>query len=400
MTLRLFTFTGLFTLLLATSVGAFRPIAVNELNVAIRGYDPVAYFTEGQPVRGSELLPVEWNGAIWQFSKGSHRRAFLADPAKYAPQYGGHCALCISVGNTTPFDPEAFVIRDDRLYLFQSKEVRDLWLESPEARIAAGAQTYTDYVQHVTSGSGAVRMNELLPRVLFVITSHAVLGDTGEPTGAFLSEITHPHKVLRDAGFFVNFVSPEGGPAPIDPKSHDLSDPVNRAFLENDRYAFQLANTLTPDLVKTGDYVGIFYAGGHGTMYDLADNEALQALTREIYEDGGVVGAVCHGPVGLVNVTLSDGSYLVDGKRVAAFTNEEEEAVGLTEVMPFLLEDVLVERGATMVEAPNFQKSVAVDGRLVTGQNPASATGVGEAMREALRERLDQLNARTTKINP
>ena len=134
--------------------------------------------------------------------------------------------------------------------------------------------------------------------------------------------------------------------------------------------------------VEAADYDAIYFAGGHGTMWDLPDNDALKRLTADIYEAGGVVSAVCHGPAALVNVTLSDGSHLVDGKELAAFTNDEEAAVELTEAMPFLLETKLRERGARFKAAPNFESNVVVSERLVTGQNPASATGVAEAIVE------------------
>ena len=119
-------------------------------------------------------------------------------------------------------------------------------------------------------------------------------------------------------------------------------------------------------------------------MWDLADNTELAAIAAQIYDNGGVVGAVCHGPAGLVNIRLGNGKYLVDGKNVSAFTNEEERAVGLYDTVPYLLADALRERGATHLPAPNFQKQVVVSERLVTGQNPASATGVAEAMRDVL----------------
>ncbi|MDE2049326.1 MAG: type 1 glutamine amidotransferase domain-containing protein, partial [Betaproteobacteria bacterium] len=128
----------------------------------------------------------------------------------------------------------------------------------------------------------------------------------------------------------------------------------------------------------------VFYAGGHGAMWDLPDNAALAAITARIYERGGAVAAVCHGPAGLLNVKLADGRYLVAGKQLSAFTDDEERAVGLADVVPFLLASQLQARGATHLAAPNWKPQVVVDGRLVTGQNPASATGVGEALRDVL----------------
>jgi putative intracellular protease/amidase len=146
----------------------------------------------------------------------------------------------------------------------------------------------------------------------------------------------------------------------------------------------QLGHTLRPDEVDAADYDAVFFAGGHGTMWDFRQNTTLAAIGRDVYEAGGVVAAVCHGPAGIVDITLSDGRPLVEGRRVAAFTNDEEQAVGLTKVVPFLLQDALEERGATHVGAANFTAHVIVDGRLVTGQNPASAAGTGKATVEVL----------------
>jgi len=215
-------------------------------------------------------------------------------------------------------------------------------------------------------------------KVLFVLTSHDRKGD--KPSGFYLSEATHPHKVLSQAGYDIDFVSPKGGKAPADPDGIKLSDPVNAAFLDNPSLRGAIENTKRPSEVDANDYAAIFYAGGHGTMWDLPDNTELATLATRIYERGGVVAAVCHGPAGLVNVKLSDGRYLVAGKDVAAFTNDEERAAKLDAVVPFLLADRLTERGARHQPAPNWQPKVVVSERLVTGQNPASATGVGEAM--------------------
>lgn len=219
-------------------------------------------------------------------------------------------------------------------------------------------------------------------KVLFVLTSHATKGSTGEETGFYLSEAAHPWKVLHKAGYQVEFVSPKGGKAPVD--GFDLEDAVNKEFWENPACQEGINNTMTPQQVNTADYAAIHYVGGHGTMWDFRDNEELASLATAIYEKGGVVSAVCHGPAGLINIKLNDGSYLVDGKKVSGFTNEEEEAAGLTDVVPFLLEDELIKRGADFQKTDNWAIKVSVDGRLVTGQNPASATAVGEALLEQL----------------
>jgi putative intracellular protease/amidase len=222
----------------------------------------------------------------------------------------------------------------------------------------------------------------IVTKVLMVLTSHADLGDTGHKTGYYLPEVAHPWKVFTEAGYQVDFVSPKGGEAPMD--GVDPSDPVQQAFLDDPDVAAALRSTLAPEQANPSDYDVIFYAGGHGTMWDFPDNTQLAKVAAEVYEGGGVVAALCHGPAGLVNVRLSDGSYLVAGKEVSAFTNEEETAVGLTEVVPFLLQTKLTERGARHTGTENFAAYVVADGRLVTGQNPASATGVAERVVELL----------------
>ena len=224
--------------------------------------------------------------------------------------------------------------------------------------------------------SGATR------RAVFALTSHSQLGDTGNETGYYVPEAAHPWKVLTDNGFAVDFISPAGG-APT-PTGYDPQDEVQREFLADRELAAKLAATRRPGDIAPDDYDAILYVGGHGTMWDFPDDEDLAGVARGIYETGGVVAAVCHGPAGLVNLKLSDGSYLLDGKDVAGFTNAEEEAVQLAEVVPFLLETKLKERGARHTGANNFAAHVVVSDRLVTGQNPASAAGVAEAIVDAL----------------
>ncbi len=219
-------------------------------------------------------------------------------------------------------------------------------------------------------------------RILFVLTSHDRKGPAdamdAAPSGFYLSEVTHPHKVLIEAGFSIDFVSPKGGKAHVD--GLDLEDPVNAAFWNDAVLRKAIENTLAPSQVDPDAYAAIFYAGGHATMWDFPDNTKLAAIAASIYERGGVVSAVCHGPAGLLNIKLADGHYLVADKEISAFTNEEERAVGLYETVPFLLADALQERGARHLPAADFQVQVVVSESLVTGQNPASAKGVAEAM--------------------
>ena len=226
--------------------------------------------------------------------------------------------------------------------------------------------------------------NSIKSRVLFVVTSHDKKGDTGKPTGFYLSEVSHVWEVLYNAGYEIDFVSPKGGKAPVD--GFDLNDTVNKEFWGNTRYRHKIENTLNPSNINPADYVAIFYAGGHGAMWDFADNAALAVIGGKIYENGGIVSSVCHGPAALVNIKLSNGKYLIDGKKINSFTNEEEVAVGLDKVVPFLLESKLIERGAKFEKSGLWQPHVIVDQRLVSGQNPASAKGVGEATLDELKK--------------
>jgi putative intracellular protease/amidase len=228
-----------------------------------------------------------------------------------------------------------------------------------------------------------------MSRILFVLTSHDRKGPAGTgaaPSGFYLSEVSHPHQVLTGAGHTIDFVSPRGGKTQVD--GFDLGDPVNAAFWNNPVLRQATEATLTPAQIDPDAYAAIFYAGGHATMWDLPDAAELAAIAARIYERGGVVAAVCHGPAGLVNIRLSDGRYLVAGKEVSAFTNDEERAVGLYDVVPFRLADKLTARGARHLPTANFQAQVVVSERLVTGQNPASAKGVAEAMLPLLNGRF------------
>jgi putative intracellular protease/amidase len=195
--------------------------------------------------------------------------------------------------------------------------------------------------------------------------------DTGQETGYYLGEVSHPWEVLHKAGYEIDFVSPKGGTPPVD--GFDLKDPVNKEFWENKEYKNKIDHSLTPSQVNPNEYSTIFYAGGHGAMWDFADNTELAAIASKIYENGGIVAGVCHGPAGLVNIKLNNGKYLVDGKKINAFTNEEESEVKLTNVVPFLLEDKLKERGAKFEKSGLWQNHVVTDQRVITGQNPQSA---------------------------
>lgn len=223
-------------------------------------------------------------------------------------------------------------------------------------------------------------MSKSIKPVLIVMTSHGTKGDAGESTGFYLSEVTHPLAVLDAAGIPVVFASIQGGEPPVD--GLDLSDATNARYWNDPDFRHAIAHSKVLGDIDSRDYSAIFFAGGHGAMWDFPSSDAVKLKTREVWEAGGVVAAVCHGPAALVNVTLTDGSYLVAGRKVAAFTDVEEEAVGLTQVVPFLLSSKLAEHGGLMQSAAEWTCNVSVDGKLVTGQNPQSASAVGEAIRD------------------
>jgi putative intracellular protease/amidase len=219
--------------------------------------------------------------------------------------------------------------------------------------------------------------------VLFVLTSHGTKGDTGQATGFYLGEVTHPLAELEAAGIAVEFASIQGGEPPVD--GLDLDDPINARYWNDAGFLEAIRSTAKLDDVESARYAAIFFAGGHGAMWDFPTSAAVARVTREVYEQGGAVAAVCHGPAALVNVKLSDGRWLIDGKHLSAFTDSEERAVGLADTVPFLLASKLSERGARHEAAPDWTAKVVIDGRLVTGQNPQSASGVGAALRDVLK---------------
>lgn len=218
-------------------------------------------------------------------------------------------------------------------------------------------------------------------RILVVVTSHDRLGETGEKTGYWLSEVAHFDRVVRAHGYGVDFVSPKGGKPPLDERSNDTADADNAAFLADAAAVAQLNASATPTAVRADDYAAIYYAGGHGPMWDLPDNQELAALARAIYERGGVVAAVCHGPAGLLHLTLGDGTLLLAGRPVTGLSNTEEWLSGKSKAVPFSLQDELTKRGGRYEKATlPFGSFVRVSDRLITGQNPASARAVAEAV--------------------
>ena len=208
-------------------------------------------------------------------------------------------------------------------------------------------------------------------KVLFVITSHEKMGNTDRKTGFHLGEVSHVYKPIHDAGYEIDFVSPKGGKTFM--YGTDMNDSLNLWFVQNPAAYHKLTHAMKPAEVDPSHYAAIYYVGGHGTMWDLPDHKAISQIAKTIYENKGILAAVCHGPSGLVNLKLSNGEYLVKGRKLTSFTDNEERAAQQEHVVPFLLETTLRERGALFSVAENWQEHVVVDGRLITGQNPASA---------------------------
>ncbi|TJZ94106.1 type 1 glutamine amidotransferase domain-containing protein [Paracoccus gahaiensis] len=224
-----------------------------------------------------------------------------------------------------------------------------------------------------------------MPKALIILTSHDRLGDTGTPTGFYWEELAAPYWILSDAGWQVELASVQGGNPPADPSSatdETMTDEVRR-FMADDAAMNRLAHTEKLDEIDVSGCDIVYLPGGHGTMWDLPESQALGQLLATAWDKGAVIGAVCHGPAGLLSARLPSGKPLVDGRRVAGFTNSEEEAAGLTDTVPFLLEDQLKAQGARHEKGPDWQPFALADGRLVTGQNPASSAEVARLMLQA-----------------
>ncbi len=222
--------------------------------------------------------------------------------------------------------------------------------------------------------------------VLMVLTSHDQLGNTGKKTGFWLEEFAAPYYVLKDAGAKVILASPRGGQPPLDPKSDeaDSQTDATRRFKKDPAAQAELASTKKLTDVSATDFDAVFYPGGHGPLWDLANDKSSVALIEAMQAAGKPVAAVCHAPAVLRDVKAPDGLPLVKGKRVTGFTNTEEEAVGLTNVVPFLVEDMLKGNGGNYSKGGDWQSYVLTDGILVTGQNPASSEAAAKALLKLL----------------
>ncbi|HJV80067.1 type 1 glutamine amidotransferase domain-containing protein [Noviherbaspirillum sp.] len=225
-------------------------------------------------------------------------------------------------------------------------------------------------------------------KILMVLTSHDQLGNTGKKTGFWLEEFAAPYYVFKDAGADITLASPQGGQPPLDPKSDDptAQTDATRRFKSDAESQAALARTVKLSEVSAGDYDAVFYPGGHGPLWDLAEDRDSIRLIETMYAASKPVAAVCHAPGVLRHAKTSDGTPLVKGKGVTGFTNTEEAAVQLTEIVPFLVEDALVKNGGKYSKEADWHPHVVVDGTLITGQNPASSEPAAAALLQMLRQ--------------
>jgi putative intracellular protease/amidase len=235
--------------------------------------------------------------------------------------------------------------------------------------------------------NGETENKKVMKKVLFVVTSHDKLGDTGEKTGFWTEELAAPYYELLDNGIEIDIATPLGGQPPIDPKSEDPSAATeDTKRFDSDKVLLEkLKNTHKLADINQADYDAVFYPGGHGPLWDLAEDKNSEALIAAFYSNNKPVGFVCHAPGVLKNVKVN-GEFLVKGKKVTGFSNTEEEAVGLTKIVPFLLEDVLQKNGAIYSKVGDWQPYAVEDGLLITGQNPASSKLVAKKILQQLKK--------------
>ncbi|QVV59433.1 type 1 glutamine amidotransferase domain-containing protein [Leclercia sp. Colony189] len=224
-------------------------------------------------------------------------------------------------------------------------------------------------------------------KVLMVLTSHSELGNTGKKTGFWLEEFAAPYYVFKDAGAEVVLASPAGGQPPLDPKSDlpDFQTGMTDRFKADPAAQRELANTLKLDSVRQDDFDAVFYPGGHGPLWDLAESQTSISLIEAFTRAGKLTGFVCHAPGVLRHVKAASGEPLVKGRQVTGFTNGEEADVELTDIVPFLVEDELIALGANYQKGPNWGSFIVEDGQLITGQNPGSSEETAKALVAALR---------------
>jgi len=232
-------------------------------------------------------------------------------------------------------------------------------------------------------------------KVLFITTSHDTLGDTDGKTGLWLEELAAPYYVFKEVGADITVASPKGGQVPVDPKSMAIviATRNTKRFLKDGEAMNILAHSTVLSAIKATDYDVIFLTGGHGPLWDLADNNILKQLLESFDSRGKPIGAVCHGVVGLVSLQNDTGTFLVKGKRLTGFSNSEEESAGLTKIVPFLLETKLVSLGALYSKGANYVSHVVEDGNIITGQNPASSEEVAKKMVALVKHNIEATHA-------
>jgi putative intracellular protease/amidase len=226
-------------------------------------------------------------------------------------------------------------------------------------------------------------------KVLMILTSHSKLGNTREKTGFWIEEFATPYYVLADAGAKITIASPRGGQPPVDPKSElkDAQTPSTERFFKDFDVIDKVAHSLKLSDIKEADFDAVFYPGGHGPLWDLATDKNSIQLIEAFYNHQKPIAFVCHSPAALVNVKAKNGEPLVKGKAITGFSNTEEEAVKLTKVVPFLLEDELTKQGAQYSKGDDWASYVKQDGLLITGQNPGSSEAVATLLLESLKEK-------------
>jgi putative intracellular protease/amidase len=224
-------------------------------------------------------------------------------------------------------------------------------------------------------------------KILMVLTSHDRLGDTGKKTGFWLEEFAAPYYVFKDAGAEITLTSPKGGQPPLDPKSDepDYQTEATERFKKDTAAQAALSNTSKLAAISADDYDAVFYPGGHGPLWDLAEDRDSIALIESLYAAGKLVATVCHAPGVLRHARRADGTPLVKDKSVTGFANSEEEAVGLTNIVPFLVEDVLKQNGGRYSKGKDWESYAVIDGNLITGQNPASSEQAARILLKHLR---------------
>jgi putative intracellular protease/amidase len=358
----------------------------------------VNYFQENPQSLESGLAydligePIDWSRGYTRAFLGVRKEGVSQED--FLRNLSAHIRLAAT--NLRPLGMQAYIVLANKDYEvayihWASREAHDLAFSRSE-----GSQVFVDAgrfmtplmyapVEKILPGAqveeGHAYANLKIQKTLLVLTSHSDLGSSGKKTGYYLPELVHPLNVLEQNGVEVELASPQGGAAPVDPASIRTEDSEIRTFISRRDMNLRLGMTLKLEEAVASDYHSVFYVGGHGTMWDFLTNKDIDRLTREIFENEGVVAAVCHGPAALINVRLSSGAFLLSGQNTTGFSDAEELAYGLDKVVPYSLEQALRSRGVKYSKAPSlWQENVAVNPGLVTGQNPASARSTAVEM--------------------